>query len=221
MPTVAASRDIVEKVAHPWGVAGSEIVRRGEGMRTALHEFPMSLARFLWAGLLLIPGCAAAHAVGHAIECTLGPDNDQHCGWRGVAERADRTYRTAFVKSEYVAYRNPGTASIQGQARSVRRDTLAGTSVILKPVTSLSREWWTRTIKHGEAGLSSPSPWQNYDHTAPVDSLGRFQFDSLAAGEYFLASRVTEPLGQKSWWIGAIVEVQAGAQVTADLGPIK
>jgi len=88
-------------------------------------------------------------------------------------------------------------------------------------MTSLSREWWTRTVRHREAGLSSSSPWQAYDHTAPTDSSGRFRFDSLAPGPYFLASLVTEPQGQKSWWIGAIVEVRTGAEVTADLGPIK
>jgi hypothetical protein len=164
--------------------------------------------------------CGVAHAVGHAVECTAGPDNDEHCGAHAHASTRGGAYRATFNHHEYLPYRRPGTASIQGSAVVAELDTPSGLVVILKPVTSLSREWWARTVKHGEASLQSASPWEAYDRVAQVDSSGSFRFDALPAGRYFLASRVPAP-GPTPRWIGAEVKVDSAARITTRLEPIN
>ena len=86
------------------------------------------------------------------------------------------------------AYRQPGRAVIQGQVILVRPGhTVYGSScaVRLTPVTAQSTTYYEKVVLPGEASLqkieSGDISWLK-----TADDYGRFRFDDLPGGEYFV-----------------------------------
>ena len=103
--------------------------------------------------------------------------------------------RTAsFIESEYAAYENPGTATITGQAFLKTRGGdvkfAAGDEVLLAPATSYSSEWWQQTVLQGKRLSEGSARAAEFMRSTIADGDGRFRFDSLAAGVYYVATTV-------------------------------
>lgn len=97
----------------------------------------------------------------------------------------------AFIESEYAPYGVKGDAEIKG---SVCAALPAGIkcpenlSVFINPVTTYSKEWWT---KHwaGKNALSPADKRANqYNVWTKADKNGMFEFDDLAAGSYYIGA---------------------------------
>ena len=87
-----------------------------------------------------------------------------------------------------------GTGRIAGDgscafAPGVTR-TIALQTVVLRPVTTWSRRWWDHWALHGQALVSGRPGALDVRGCREVaaDSSGRFHFDDLPEGQYFLQS---------------------------------
>ncbi|MCC7012976.1 MAG: hypothetical protein IT454_10470 [Planctomycetes bacterium] len=117
--------------------------------------------------------------------------------------------RAVFIESEYVPYAETGTGRIEGQAFIKTRGGdvkyCAGNTVWLNPVTTYSTEWYSRGVVGGE-NLESADPRVNpYRRETVGDGEGRFVFENLPAGEYFIACTIRweVPLGKYgTQWTG-------------------
>jgi hypothetical protein len=115
------------------------------------------------------------------------------CAGRSV-ETAPAPRRAVYSEYEYKPYLHPGTASITGQVfRRTRSGEVrygSGSPMYLNPVTAYSTEWWQRGFIGGEnLADADPRAAQTF-RTATADGEGRFRFDSLPAGDYFIGSSV-------------------------------
>jgi hypothetical protein len=63
-----------------------------------------------------------------------------------------------------------------------------GKQVILLPVTSYSTEWWQQEVVGGQRLQPADSRAAPFERTSSADGQGRFHFDSLPAGEYYVAA---------------------------------
>jgi hypothetical protein len=99
-----------------------------------------------------------------------------------------------FLPSEYAAYEGVGTSTITGQSflKTRRGDVKfgAGDEIILNPVTTYSTEWWTKAIVGGKTLGPGDDRAKGHTRTAVADGEGRFRFDSLPAGRYYVLSSV-------------------------------
>jgi hypothetical protein len=100
--------------------------------------------------------------------------------------------QVAFDSTEYAPYAGPGTGGITGQilfrAESDQVKPGSGKKVILSPVTSYSTEWWRQEVVGGQPLQPADSRAVLFERATAADRQGRFRFDSLPAGEYYLAS---------------------------------
>lgn len=99
------------------------------------------------------------------------------------------------MKAEYEPYSKIGTAEICGHAllRTPEGDPQlgAGATVYLKPVTTHSTEWFNTVVK-GHKQLGPPDDRSlKYQKTIRADSKGKFCFQDLPAGEYYLACLIS------------------------------
>ncbi len=108
-----------------------------------------------------------------------------------------------FEESPFIAYAQPGTGVIEGQAFVKLPDGkvvyAAGNEVGLLPVTDYTREWF-------EAGVLPNRPVTPFDprigkyfrHTR-ADAEGRFAFPDLPEGQYYVAVDIpwTDALGKQ------------------------
>jgi len=98
-----------------------------------------------------------------------------------------------FVAAEYAPYATAGTSAVVGQAFLKTRggDVKygAGNKVTLTPVTSYS----TPYFESGSAKLVSPSDpnVEEYTWSTIGDGEGRFVFEGLPPGEYYVACWIT------------------------------
>ncbi|MFN0149619.1 MAG: carboxypeptidase-like regulatory domain-containing protein [bacterium] len=99
-----------------------------------------------------------------------------------------------FREEEYDPYRVPGDASIEGQAFLKTRggDVKygAGNEVVLNPATSYSSEWYDRSVVRGEALEAPDLRATSFVRTMIADGEGRFRFENLTPGDYYLACRI-------------------------------
>lgn len=99
-----------------------------------------------------------------------------------------------YVESEYAPYEKPGTGSIHGQAflktKGGEVKYAAGNQVLLAPVTAYTREWWTRTVVGDEVLSPRDEQADRFFKETTADGEGRFRFDSLPPGEYFVVTTV-------------------------------
>lgn len=109
----------------------------------------------------------------------------------GCAEQQIYQRRMEFIEEEYAPYDNTGTGKIIGQAfmKTAGGDVKygAGNTVSLNPVTSYSKEWFNLTVSHGMTNISGADPrvYKYYRKTI-ADGEGRFEFENLPAGEYYI-----------------------------------
>ena len=105
-----------------------------------------------------------------------------------VAPVARKAY---FDEAEYKPYAETGTGIIVGQAFLKTRggDVKygAGCTVILNPVTGYSTEWFEKTIQRGIRLEEPDYRVKKYVRQTIGDGEGRFEFENLPAGNYYLA----------------------------------
>lgn len=123
--------------------------------------------------------------------------------------------RTAkFSETEYAPYGRSGGATIEGQAFAMTRGgdskKCAGRQVILHPATSYSTEWFEHAVLQeeivqpiGDVRLGQ------YQRTTTSDADGRFVFENVPAGAYFVTCRV-------SWEVARTVCMGRGCYTTGD-----
>jgi hypothetical protein len=188
----------------------------GRSGRRAGAMIPLA-AVLLWAGL----GAATLAGVDLTAALEEPPET-----FRASSAPLPQPYRTAFEPTEYRPYATRGSASVLGQAPVDEQWDGRGAKVVVKPLTSLSREWWARTIQRGEQELYSPSSWEDYDRSALADNSGRFRFDSLPVGGYFLAAHLVSRRRQLDdtlrWaWFGDSLTLQGGEPLTILLPKVR
>lgn len=132
--------------------------------------------------------------------------------------------RPPFPAEEYAALEGrTGTGVVTGQAflRTRGGDVKvgAGSEVNLNPVTSYS-EYWYVSMTRGQA-LQEPDPrMHKYLFVTQADAEGKFRFENVPAGEYFLTGKVTwEAPGRyysstQGGWISERITVRDGETVT-------
>jgi hypothetical protein len=100
--------------------------------------------------------------------------------------------QVSFDSTEYAPYSRSGTARITGQVlfRTETNEVKPGTGkkVILSPVTSYSTEWWVHEVVGGQRLQPGDARATPFQRTATADLQGRFRFEDLPPGEYYLAS---------------------------------
>jgi hypothetical protein len=95
-----------------------------------------------------------------------------------------------FIEAEYAPYGKPGTSTISGQAFVKTRggDVRygAGNEVGLNPVTTYSNEWFEQTVRKQRVMEAADPRCDKYYWETRADGEGRFTFENLPAGEYYV-----------------------------------
>ena len=107
----------------------------------------------------------------------------------GLPER-----RAPFLPEEFAPYGREGTGVIEGKAwlwlgvNQIQK--ASGREVILQPVTTYTTEWIERGVKHGIT-LAPPDPRAKaFIRKVKADREGRFRFDKLPPGSYYVVCPV-------------------------------
>jgi hypothetical protein len=143
--------------------------------------------------------------------CAVAPPNKQPPLPRQVA----------FKPEEHAPYQAQGTSSVYGQAFLKTRggDVKygAGNEVLLLPATSYAKEFWDITMKTGRRlKPEMDDDFRKYIKETTADGEGRFKFESLPTGDYYVVSYIEwEVPGAKGpqktgGWVGAKVTVKEG-----------
>jgi hypothetical protein len=102
---------------------------------------------------------------------------------------------TQFIEEEYTPYAGEGTASVYGEAFPRLRNggvmRGAGCRVHLNPVTTYSTEWYERSVIAGQVLTPVDNRVRPYHRETIADGDGKFEFEKLPAGEYYLACSIT------------------------------
>ena len=88
----------------------------------------------------------------------------------------------------------------------------AGNEVLLNPVTSISNQWYQENYLSGK-DLSEPDPRYLAALTkTTADGEGRFRFNNIPEGDYYLTSNVTWYVGnsKQGGWISKRVTIEDG-----------
>lgn len=99
--------------------------------------------------------------------------------------------------AEYVAVAQTGGGSVVGQAFLKQRNGQvrygAGNEVTLDPATSYSTKWWNECARLFKCKSNAPGPdsvFLRARRTTTSDGEGRFRFEALPAGEYYVRTYV-------------------------------
>ncbi|HJU05845.1 MAG TPA: carboxypeptidase-like regulatory domain-containing protein [Nitrospiraceae bacterium] len=145
-----------------------------------------------------------------------------------------QTRLATFNQAEYEPYGGEGTATISGEAflRTRAGDIKkgAGNTVYLNPVTTYSTEWFERAVLGGEQLAAADEQAQAYERSAVTDSKGRFTFERLPPGEYYVACPITwkvpgyfgyaqGTIEKTGGWVYAKVKIGAGRHKEIILKP--
>ncbi len=111
-----------------------------------------------------------------------------------------------------------GTATLSGQAFLTQKNggvvKAAGRTVTLDPATSIGNEWWDKAGKLWvHRALTPPSPgFKNARRTAVADADGKFRFQDIPAGKYYVRTEITWEIGgynpTQGGLVGQFVEVK-------------
>jgi hypothetical protein len=104
--------------------------------------------------------------------------------------------RTAvYNPAELLPYSKAGTGKSIGQAflKTVGGDVKygAGNTVAIHPVTSLTTEWYDKAIVQGIPLAAGNPHTDDYRKTTQADGEGRFEFDGLPPGGYYVTCAIT------------------------------
>jgi hypothetical protein len=126
-----------------------------------------------------------------------------------------------FNQDEYTPYGAVGSAIIYGETFLKTRGgdvkKAAGNKVFLNPVTTYSTEWFDRQIIGNQLLTEGDQRARPYFQETVADSDGRFQFENLTFGDYYLACAISwevpDGYGHTSvtgGWAYAKVNLKAG-----------
>lgn len=103
--------------------------------------------------------------------------------------------RMAFPQAEYDALAKTGVAIVAGQAFLKTRGgdvkLAAGNEINLNPVTSYSLEWYNKSLLPNLPIVAPDPRLDRYIKTTIADASGRFTFNDVPAGEYFVTTKIT------------------------------
>ncbi|MFL5494346.1 MAG: hypothetical protein ACJ8DC_08195 [Gemmatimonadales bacterium] len=129
----------------------------------------------------------------------------------------------AFDSTEYAPYARPGTGGITGQILfRTETDEVkpgGGKQVMLVPVTSYSTEWWQQEVVGGQRLKPAESRAAPFERAASTDRQGHFHFDSLPAGEYYLAAWSGRSSADQR--VGERVRLREGEQLQLVLNDLR
>jgi hypothetical protein len=102
--------------------------------------------------------------------------------------------RVEFPIEIYEELPTEGDAVVEGQAFMKTRGgdvkTAAGEQILLNPVTPYSEQWFEVSYQGGRR-LTDPDPRQDqFIRMTIADADGRFRFEQVAPGDYFLTALV-------------------------------
>ena len=136
-----------------------------------------------------------------------------------TAPRPPWQRQSQFNPAEYAAYDEPAGASITGQAFLKTRggDVKygAGNYVALDPVTPYSTEWFEHTVMKGVVKPDPDSRTHAYHREVMADGEGRFTFENLPAGDYYVYCNIRWLAGESNTGgvARAKVHVEAGQHI--------
>lgn len=111
-----------------------------------------------------------------------------------------------FLPYEYEPYSKPGTATIVGDVFLVTKSGEvkkgAGFPIILTPVTSYSTEWFQRGVLNKAPLDAQDERLRSFQQEVIADGDGRFEFENLPAGNYYLVSKVLWEDPPAHWYSG-------------------
>ncbi len=116
---------------------------------------------------------------------------------------------TSAKDAQYAPYLAGGKGQLAGQAFLVQQGggvvKAAGREVTLDPATDVGSEWWSKAGRFWlHRDLVPPSAaFIKARRTTLADAEGRFKFDGLAPGAYYVRTEVT-------WQIGGYNSTQGG-----------
>ncbi len=131
--------------------------------------------------------------------------------------------QVSFDSTEYAPYARPGTARIIGQVLfRTETDEVkpgAGKKVILSPVTSYSTEWWVQEVVGGQRLQPADPRATPFQRAATADRQGRFRFEDLPPGEYYLASWAGKSSADQR--VGDRIRLRDGEQLDLALNDLR
>lgn len=108
----------------------------------------------------------------------------------GCANSRPQPFTSHFDEAEYEPFNRQGGGAIEGQAFLVAKggDVKygAGRVVALNPATTYSTEWYERSVIGYQPLEESDPRVKPYSKSVLANGEGRFRFDGLPAGEYYL-----------------------------------
>lgn len=113
--------------------------------------------------------------------------------------------------------KSSGSATISGLAftRTLYREVRPGDpqDVLLVPMTSYSREWYESQVLRNKTGVQVDPRFKKYLRTTKTDGYGKFKFEHIPAGSYFVAVPAYWELDGNQYamktgsWSGSLINV--------------
>ncbi|MGJ8513781.1 hypothetical protein R84981_002189 [Carnimonas sp. R-84981] len=136
----------------------------------------------LSAALAALAGCQSVSSVFHSDDDSAGTVSSEKPAPTGPVQRIP------FPADEYQKLARSGSSSIVGQVFSTRdgkRYAMTGPEILAVPVTSYSRQAYEALQQNRKISPADPRA-QKYTLRTLGNDAGKFEFNGLAAGSYYL-----------------------------------